>query len=92
MVEGRKSVWVRTVIVGGLALLASWQVVRIAVVSAYADERPAIAEKAWPSHPQVNLALAMAEIGQAAAAAKTTVPAPTLRRAEAGRDRRSARD
>ena len=80
--ERRRSVWVRTGIVGGLAILASWQVVRSAVVSAYADERPAIAEQVWPRHPQVNLGLAMAEIGQAAAAAETIVPASALRRSE----------
>ena len=74
--------WARTVIVGGLALLASWQVVRVAFVAAYVDERPGIAEKAWPGHPQVDLALAMAEIGQAAAAARTAVPASALRRTE----------
>ena len=74
--------WGRTIVVGGLALLAAWIVVRTAVVSAYTSERPAIAEKAWPHHPQVKLALAMAEIGQAAAAGRTIVPALALRRAE----------
>jgi len=82
IVAGRKSVWARTIIVGGLALLASWQVVKVAVVSAYADERPEVAEQVWSSHPQVNLALAMAEIGGAAAAGQSVVPVSALRRTQ----------
>jgi hypothetical protein len=46
------------------------------------EKRLAIAEKIWPSHPQVSLAQAMAEIGQAAAAGKTSMPAAALRRTE----------
>lgn len=72
----------RVIIVSGLALLASLQVVRTAIVSAYAEKRPAIAERAWGGHPDVKLSLAMTEIGQAAAGGKTIVPETALRRAE----------
>jgi len=72
----------RAIIVGGLALLASLQVVRTAVVSAYAEKQPAIAERTWNGHPDVKLSLAMTEIGQAAAGGETVVPMAALRRAE----------
>lgn len=72
----------RVIITGGLALLASWQVVRTAVVSAYAEQQPEIAERIWPGHPQVVFTVAMAEIGQAAAGGQTTVPAAVLDRIE----------
>jgi hypothetical protein len=72
----------RAIIVVGLALLASLQVVRTAVVSAYAEKQPAIAERIWSGHPEVKLSLAMTEIGQAAAGGKTVVPAAAVRRVE----------
>lgn len=74
----------RTIIVGGLALLASAQVVRTAIVAAYREEQPAIAERVWPSHPDVNFAIAMADIGGVAASGQTEVPGPTLRRVAQG--------
>lgn len=72
----------RAVIVGGLALLGSAQVVRTAIVSAYGRARPAVAERIWPGHPRIDFALAMAEVGQAAAAGQRAVPGPTLGRVE----------
>ena len=72
----------RAVIVGGIALIAALQVVRTAVASAFVAEQPELAERIWPSHPQVNFALAMAEIGRGAAAGKRIVPDSTLRRVE----------
>lgn len=72
----------RAIVVGGLALLAAWQVTRTALVAAFIEQRPEIAARAWNGHPQVNLALAMAEIGQAAAGGKRTVPPTATRRME----------
>jgi hypothetical protein len=74
----------RSIIVGGLALLASAQVVRTAIVSAFGDEQPVIAERVWPSHPEVKFAVAMAEIGAVAASGKTAVPESTLGRVKDG--------
>lgn len=73
---------VRVVIVAGVALLASAQVVRTAVVSAYGEASPAIAERIWPGHPRTDFALAMAEVGQAAATGQKRIPESTLRRVE----------
>jgi tetratricopeptide (TPR) repeat protein len=77
----------RGIAVSVLALLASWQVIRSAVVSATAKRNPDIAERVWPSQPQLNFALAMAEIGRAAAAGKASMPASALRRAEQASNR-----
>ena len=56
----------RTILVGALALAGAVQVVRSAVVQQTVASRPDAAARAWPSHPRVELALAMAEIGAAA--------------------------
>jgi hypothetical protein len=74
----------RSIIVGGVALLASAQVVRTAIVSAYRETRPTIAERVWAGHPEVRFATAMAEIGGIAASGKTAVPESTLRRVTLG--------
>lgn len=64
-----------------LALVAAAQVVRSAIVQDTVARRPDLAAMAWPSHPQVELALAMAEIG--VAAGKGLVPgAASLERSE----------
>ncbi len=57
---------VRTVLVAALALVGAVQVVRSAVVQHTVASRPDVAAQLWPGHPRVGLALAMAEIGEAA--------------------------
>ena len=60
----------RTVMVAALALGGAVQVVRSAVVQHEVATNPNVAAMAWPDHPRVMLALAMAKIGEAAAAGK----------------------
>lgn len=72
---------VRALLVAGVALLGAWQVVRAALVSHHIGERPALAERAWPNHPRVNIALAMADIGASAAAGRGASES-SLRRVE----------
>jgi tetratricopeptide (TPR) repeat protein len=80
-------VYPRVIAVSVLALLASLQVIRTAVVSATVERNPAIAERVWSSHPHVSFALAMAEIGDAAVAGKSALPESALRRSERASNR-----
>jgi hypothetical protein len=57
----------RTLVVVLLALATAFQVVRSAAVTRFTTERPELAARFWPSHPRVELALAMSAIGGAAA-------------------------
>jgi hypothetical protein len=66
----------RTIAVALIALLAIWQVVRTAYVEAYAADEPIKAAALWPSHPDVLLKTALAEIAGAAAAGR---PVPRAR-------------
>jgi len=59
---------VRLVAVAALALAGATHAVRSAVVNDTLASRPDLAAKVWPGHPRVELALAMAGIGKAAAA------------------------
>ena len=62
----------RAIIVGGLALLACVQVVRTAVVSAYAGQAAGVRRADLVQHTRKSISLlAMAEIGQAAGGGKT---------------------
>ena len=72
----------RTLVVAALALAGAFQVVRSAVVHDQLATRPEAAATLWPDHPQVALALAMAEIGRAAAAGQAP-PASALARSMA---------
>ncbi len=72
---------VQRLIVGGLALLASWQVARSAFVAVRASRDPATTERIWPAHPKVNLLLAMTEIAEAAAVGQPP-PRPAMQRAQ----------
>ena len=47
------------------AILLALQVVRSAVAAQYADAAPERAAKLWPSHPEVELSLALTQIGLA---------------------------
>lgn len=58
----------RPVVVAALVLAGAFQVVRSAIVQDQLVTRPEAAATLWPDHPQVALALAMAEIGRAAGA------------------------
>jgi len=60
--------WIAFVAV--LSLAGIVHVVRAAVVTNAISDRPALAAKVWPNHPRVQLALAMARIGSAAASGK----------------------
>jgi hypothetical protein len=66
----------RTIAVALIALLAIWQVVRTAYVEAYAADEPMKGAALWPSHPDVLLRTALAEIAGAAAAGR---PVPRTR-------------
>jgi hypothetical protein len=57
---------VRRLIVIAVALLLAVQIVRNASVSAFATLRPDSAAKAWAGHPDVEISLALADIGLAA--------------------------
>jgi len=54
------------VAVAALALAGAGQVVRSSVVQHSVNGNPEAVARLWPSHPRVELALAMAEIGEAA--------------------------
>ncbi|MDQ3077271.1 MAG: hypothetical protein M3Q83_00335 [Pseudomonadota bacterium] len=71
----------RSLLIVVLALLGAWLVVRSALVTLYAAQQPALAARVWPSHPKPNIALAMSDIGAAAAAGRS-VSEPSLRRIE----------
>lgn len=76
---------VRTLLVAALALAGVVQVVRSAVVQHSVVSRPDLAASLWPSHPQVELALAMAEIGKAANAGQAPAAASIARSMAAAR-------
>ena len=65
---------VRIAIVAALALGGGFQVVRSAAQARLIEERPELAARAWPGHPQVQLSLSMAEIGRLAAAGRPASP------------------
>ncbi len=58
----------RLLVVVFLALCAGIQIVRSAVVSTFVSTKPDVAARVWPKHPLVSLAMAMSDIGKAAAA------------------------
>jgi hypothetical protein len=58
----------------GLALVLTVQVIRNAVVSAFVDRNPDVAERAWRTHPAAEISLGMTEIGRAA---KQRQPVPS---------------
>lgn len=72
--------------IAALALVGAVQVVRSAVVQNSVVTRPELAAKLWPSHPRVELALAMAEIGVAARKGQGPSPA-VVRRVDAAAQR-----
>lgn len=57
----------RAIFVTTLALTGAFQVVRSAAAAKYVDDRLDLAERAWPAHPSVAMAMSMSEIGQSAA-------------------------
>lgn len=65
----------RIVLISALSLAAAVQVVRSAIATRFVGDQPARAATFWPRHPRVQLALAMAQIGQAAATG--AAPDPT---------------
>jgi hypothetical protein len=71
----------RTAIILLLAVAAAFQVVRSAAVTRFSVDRPELAAHFWPHHPRVELALAMASIGQAAARGEPPT-APALAQVE----------
>lgn len=85
MTGGRPSI-VRIGVVLAAGAVMAFQVVRSAVVDHSVGPRPELAEKVWPRHPQVQLAQAMAEIGNAAAAGQLP-PETTIARSLAAADR-----
>ena len=76
---------VRTALVLALALAGAVQVARSAVVQHSIASRPDLAAMLWPSHPRVELALAMAEIGKAASAGQAPAAASVARSMAAAR-------
>lgn len=60
----------RAVLVVALAIGGAVQVVRSAIAQHNVASAPETAAVLWPTHPEVKLGLAMAQIGQAAAARK----------------------
>lgn len=71
--------------VAALAVGGAVQVVRSAVVQDKVASRPDLAAMVWPDHPRVDLALAMAEIGTAAAAGRAPSATSVARSAAAAR-------
>lgn len=71
--------------VAALALAGVVQVVRSAVVQDRLAASPDVAARVSPDHPRVALALAMAEIGEAAAAGRTPPPATLAKSMAAAR-------
>lgn len=57
---------VKKVFIVILAIAGAAQVTRSAIVQQETAKRPELAAKFWPGHPRVEVALAMAEIGNAA--------------------------
>ena len=64
----------RIAIVAALALGCVFQVVRSAAEARFIEDRPDLAARAWPGHPQVQLSLSMAEIGRRAGAGQPASP------------------
>lgn len=61
---------VRAIAAIAVAALLAIQVVRNAVVSAFADVNPGVATKAWKGHPASEIGLAMTEIAKSSRARK----------------------
>lgn len=59
-------VLLRLLAAGLFAAFLIFQVVRTALVGAYAEEQPATAAMLWPNHPEVLRSVAMAGVGSAA--------------------------
>ena len=72
-------------LVAALALAGGFQVVRSAVVQHMVATRPDVAAALWPSHPRVEIAVAMAEIGQAANVGQAPTAASVARSMAAAR-------
>ena len=66
---------IRGAVAVGLALLAAAQVVRTAAVRALGETSPGSAARLWPSHPEVQLSLALTEIATAAREGRPVSPA-----------------
>lgn len=66
-------------ILGAVALLLAWMVVRTSAVDALLARNPAMAERLSPHDPQVNLALAMAELREGGAQRIRLTPDMTSR-------------
>src|SRR5436305_8872594 len=66
---------VRRLFVLVLTMLVAVQVIRNAAVAAFAEQSPASAFRAWPTHPAAELALGMTEIGTAAHERRPVGPA-----------------
>ena len=77
---------VRRLAAAVLALLLGIQVVRNAAVTALVSTDPAAAARAWPSHPEARLALAMTDIATAARAG-SPVDAAVFQRVDAAASR-----
>ncbi len=65
---------VRAMVASGLALLLGAQVVRNSAVSALAENAPHSAARAWPGHPDVQLAVGMTDIATAAREGRPVPP------------------
>lgn len=72
-------------LIAALALAGAVQVVRSAVVQQLIASRPDVAARFWPGHPRVGLALAMAEIGEAANRGQAPAAASVARSVTAAR-------
>ena len=66
---------IRAVVAVGLALLVAAQVVRTAAVRALGETSPASAARLWPTHPDVQLSLALTEIAAATRDGRPVSPA-----------------
>jgi len=64
----------RAILVGAAALFAGVAVVRNAAVAQYAEIRPELAARAWPSHPASELWLGLTQIGLNARRRATVAP------------------
>lgn len=76
-----KAVLLRAIPVTLFVLLAAAQVVRTAIVAAFAETNSDSVSNVWPTHPQVLRSVAMRDVGEAAAAGGE-VPPQALQRLE----------
>ena len=76
---------VRTAFVIALALGAAFQVVRSGIAARFIEDRLDLAARAWPAHPQVQLSLAMGEIGRLAGAGEPASPQAIARAMDAAK-------